>query len=79
MSPDPTVTDPDKYVASDGSSTASARPTSSSRPAVVWIAAQEHAGENIGSTETHSIFVELKEPNPAPSDGAPELGPSGAT
>lgn len=27
-----------------------------------WLPAQEHAGENIGDTETHVIFVELKEP-----------------
>lgn len=27
-----------------------------------WLDAQEHAGENIGTTGTHSIFVELKEP-----------------
>ena len=36
-----------------------------------WLPAQEHAGENIGDTETHTIFVELKEPAgnaaPAPS------------
>lgn len=29
---------------------------------VVWIDAQEHAGENIGTTESHSVFVELKDP-----------------
>jgi hypothetical protein len=28
---------------------------------VRWLPAQEHAGENIGSTETHVLFVELKE------------------
>ena len=41
-----------------------------------WLGAQEHAGENIGTTESHSIFVELKEPPPAgaPAD-APPLGP----
>jgi hypothetical protein len=40
-----------------------------------WLDAQEHSGMNIGDTPTHSIFVELKEPAPAPSDrGA--LGPS---
>jgi hypothetical protein len=27
---------------------------------VRWLAAQGHAGENIGDTETHVIFVELK-------------------
>jgi len=26
----------------------------------VWIAAQEHAGSNIGDTDTHTILVELK-------------------
>src|SRR5918994_2971753 len=29
---------------------------------VNWLAAQEHSGENIGSSETHVLFVELKEP-----------------
>jgi beta-alanine degradation protein BauB len=43
---------------------------------VRWVAAQEHAGENIGDTETHSIFIELKEPVPAGSVGADRpLGP----
>ena len=26
-----------------------------------WLGAQEHSGENIGDSRTHSIFVELKE------------------
>jgi hypothetical protein len=44
---------------------------------VVWVAAQEHQGENIGTTETHSIFVELKEPPPAASGQATtQLGPA---
>ncbi len=44
---------------------------------VRWLGAQEHAGENTGGTETHSIFIELKEPNPGPvsASDAP-LGPS---
>ena len=29
-----------------------------------WLDAQEHWGTNIGDTDTHSIFVELKEPDP---------------
>ena len=29
--------------------------------AVRWLDAQEHSGHNIGETETHVIFVELKE------------------
>ncbi len=40
-----------------------------------WVGAQEHYGENIGDTDSHAIFVELKEPAPdAPS--AQPLGPS---
>jgi len=27
---------------------------------VRWVGAQRHAGENIGDTDSHSIFVELK-------------------
>ena len=34
---------------------------------VRWLDAQEHAGENIGTTDTRTIFVELKEPHPAGS------------
>ena len=41
---------------------------------VRWLPAQEHAGENIGDTGSHAIFIELKEPGPAPR-GAPALGP----
>ncbi|WP_250292844.1 MULTISPECIES: cytoplasmic protein [unclassified Frankia] len=43
-----------------------------------WLDAQRHSGENTGGTDTHSIFIELKEPRPAglpaPADA---LGPSG--
>ena len=43
---------------------------------VHWLDAQEHAGEDIGTTDTRTIFVELKEPHPA-GLGPPEatLGP----
>ena len=41
---------------------------------VRWLPAQEHAGENIGDTETHVIFVELKEDDGA-SAPASTLGP----
>jgi hypothetical protein len=44
--------------------------------AVRWVGAQEHAGENIGDTETASIFIELKEPAPGPAAAA-ALGPTG--
>ncbi len=39
-----------------------------------WLDAQEHSGMNIGDTPTHTVFVELKEPAAAASDGA--LGPA---
>jgi hypothetical protein len=44
---------------------------------VRWLGAQQHLGENIGGTPTHSIFVELKEPaaTSAPTTETP-LGPS---
>jgi hypothetical protein len=29
-----------------------------------WLDAQEHSGTNIGDTDTHTFFVELKEPDP---------------
>lgn len=41
---------------------------------VRWVGAQEHAGENIGDTPTHAIFVELKESAAHPA--APTLGPT---
>ncbi len=41
---------------------------------VRWLDAQEHWGENIGSTETHTIFIELKEPGP--DEGSSRLGPT---
>ncbi len=39
-----------------------------------WLPAQEHAGENIGTTETHVLFVELLEDaGPVEASG---LGPT---
>ncbi|MDI1290835.1 MAG: cytoplasmic protein [bacterium] len=40
---------------------------------VRWLDAQTHSGANIGSTDTVTIFVELKEPGPAAGSG--QLGP----
>lgn len=40
---------------------------------VRWLAAQEHVGENIGDTDSHVIFVELKESGRLTG----ELGPQG--
>lgn len=39
-----------------------------------WLPAQEHSGENIGNTETHVVFVELKRAAAVP--GKPVLGPT---
>ncbi len=39
-----------------------------------WLPAQEHAGENTGTTDTHVLFVELKED--ARSSKAEGLGPT---
>ena len=43
-----------------------------------WVGAQEHSGENIGDTDTHSIFVELKEPAVGGMAPGTQLGPSGS-
>jgi quercetin dioxygenase-like cupin family protein len=41
---------------------------------VSWLPAQQHRGENIGSTETHVLFVELKDGARASSTTG-DLGP----
>jgi hypothetical protein len=41
-----------------------------------WLDAQEHAGENIGDSETHALFIELKERAEEATPGA-ALGPDG--
>lgn len=47
--------------------------------AAVWLPAQRHAGENIGDTDTHVMFVELKETAAATAKAAtttaPRIGP----
>ncbi len=40
-----------------------------------WLPAQQHAGHNVGDTDTHVIFVELKESAPT-ATGDPEIGPA---
>jgi hypothetical protein len=42
---------------------------------VRWLEAQTHSGENIGTTPTHVVFVELKGPTGAPR-AHHTLGPS---
>jgi len=42
-----------------------------------WLPAQHHSGENIGETETHTFFVELKGAAPPSADEvADQLGPT---
>jgi beta-alanine degradation protein BauB len=40
-----------------------------------WLDAQEHSGHNVGDTETHVMFVELKEPSGFAAQ-TPRLGPT---
>ncbi len=39
-----------------------------------WLPAQRHAGHNIGDTDTHVLFVELKGSSTAPAS-TPAVGP----
>ena len=41
-----------------------------------WLPAQRHAGHNIGDSETHVIFVELKDTVGAAGDDAGQVGPT---
>jgi hypothetical protein len=41
---------------------------------VRWLVAQEHAGENIGETPSHALFIELKEAARIPANEQ-ALGP----
>lgn len=42
-----------------------------------WMPEQDHSGENIGETDTHTFFVELKEAVPGSSrEKADHLGPA---
>lgn len=40
-----------------------------------WLPAQQHSGENIGATDTHTFFVELKESRQSPDGATEHLGP----
>ena len=44
---------------------------------VHWVPAQVHAGENIGTTDSHALFVELKTSGSQPGD-AGIVGPASA-
>ena len=43
-----------------------------------WLDAQTHKGRNVGTTETHAMFIELKEPLSSAATKRPTLGPSTA-
>lgn len=61
----------ERRLSSDGRTTDVALPSG----VAVWLGAQRHSGENIGSTGTHTILVELK----GASGGEPSessLGPT---
>jgi hypothetical protein len=46
----------------------------------MWLPAQTHSGHNIGDTDTHVIFVELKSASDAMSSAIEDnLGPTSAT
>ena len=46
----------------------------------MWLPAQVHSGHNIGETDTHVIFVELKTgSSPGNVAGEGNLGPASAT
>ncbi len=40
-----------------------------------WLPAQQHSGENIGDTDTHVLFVELKDGGTSADAGGGGLGP----
>jgi len=43
---------------------------------VRWLSARVHAGENIGETPAHALFIELKEPSAVAAPSTAALGPS---
>lgn len=40
-----------------------------------WLGAQTHTGRNTGASDTHVIFVELKEPRPEATEVPTVVGP----
>jgi hypothetical protein len=62
----------DRRLASGGESVEVTMPAFTAR----WLGAQSHSGLNTGSTETHCIFVELKEPPLQPGSEPSVLGPT---
>ena len=64
-----TLSDFDRRLSSDGQS----RDVTLAAGSALWLPAQSHSGENIGTTPTHTILVELKKSSL--SGGAGGLGP----
>lgn len=60
-----------RLVAEDGES----RDVTLAAGEVRWLDAQVHSGENIGRTDTHVVFVEMKDAATA-TGGEPRLGPA---
>lgn len=44
--------------------------------AVRWVPEESHVSENIGSTDSHAILVELKDPGPGDTSGEAHPGPA---
>lgn len=61
----------DRRLSSEGGSLDVTMPQGVAR----WLGAQTHSGENIGSSETHVIFIELKEASSTMRAGPAPLGP----
>lgn len=43
---------------------------------VGWLAAQQHSGHNIGDTDSHALFIELKEGAHGPGSALGPVGPA---
>ena len=41
-----------------------------------WLDAQDHCGQNVGTTDSVAVFIELKEPHPQQEQRQPRLGPT---
>jgi quercetin dioxygenase-like cupin family protein len=67
-----TLSDFRRRISSNGKSMTVELPAGVAR----WVPAQHHSGANIGETDTHTFFIELKESAPVTADAPEVLGPS---
>jgi beta-alanine degradation protein BauB len=58
---DPTYTDPDKYKTIFENDRVRVKEVALEAGRALWRPAEIHTGENIGTTDTHVVFVELKD------------------